>query len=47
MSDKKVISGSLLLFAGFYVMLQKAEGVLIIGLALMFIGLYLILSNIK
>lgn len=47
MSDKKVIGGALILFAGFYVMLQKAEGALFVGLALMFIGLYLVLSNIK
>ena len=47
MSDKKVIGGIFLLFSGFYVMLQKVNGALFVGLALMFIGLYLVLSNIK
>ena len=45
--DKKIIGGILLLFAGFYVLVQTADSTRFAGLAIMAIGLYLILSSVQ
>lgn len=48
MLDKKLLIGIVLLFGGFYIMLQKqVAGALFGGLAVMIAGLYLVLDNIK
>lgn len=47
MADEKVVGGIFFLFIGFYVMLQKVNGALFVGLAMMAIGLYLLLKYIK
>ncbi len=45
-NDKKIIGGALVLFSGFYILLQTAGIEKLAGLTLMAIGLYLILSSI-
>jgi len=47
MADTKIISGILILFAGFYVLLQTSDNSRLFGLAIMAFGLYLILSKLK
>lgn len=46
-NDLKIIGGILLLFSGFYVLIQTIDNTRFVGLALMAIGLYLILSKLK
>jgi len=45
--DEKIIGGILMSFAGFYVLAQNFSGNLLIGLAILAIGAYLILSSLK
>lgn len=45
--EKKIISGILFLFVGFFILTQSIQGSFFIGLAVSAIGLFLILSSLN
>lgn len=46
-NEGKIIAGIFLLFAGFFVLIQVSDNTKLIGLPILGVGLYFILSNLK